>query len=140
MNDTAKRRAEELTEKAVAAGAFEDFREPYRARLRWLKDSQPQAFTRALAHFNNVLVPNIAAGNDAIAEWVEYGKLLGELSGRGRVLSIDASGKAAPLSELRGLILHVPDDLSVPALPLAMPRELSDAQRATMQLLIKPLA
>jgi hypothetical protein len=138
MNDSAKRRSDELTETAISAAMIADFREAYRERLRWLKETQPQAFNRALAHYNEILVPNIAEGTDPIAEWLEYGKLLGNLSGPGKILSIDETGRAGPASGVvAGLLLHLPDDTGVPALALAIPKDLSDAQRATLNLLVK---
>ena len=135
MDDSVKRRVEELTEQAIAASPYADFREAYRDRLRWLKDAQPQGFTTALEHYNSVLVPNIEAGNDPLREWLDYGRRLGELSGAGKVMSIDETGRASENGN--GLVLHLPDDTSVPALALAVPRNLSEAQRATLDLLVK---
>ena len=138
MDDTAKRLADERTDRAIGDAPFEDFREAYRERLRWLKDSQPQGFTRALSHYNDILVPNIAAGADPLAEWLDYGRLLGNLSGKGNAVIIDDSGRSFPFERpIEGLILHLPDDTNVPALALAVPRRLSDAQKATLSLLIK---
>ena len=138
MDDTAKRLADERTDQAIADAPFEDFREAYRDRLRWLKDNQPQAFSRVLSHYNDILVPNIAAGADPIVEWMEYGRLLGNLSGAGKVMRIDETGRAFPLEEgINGLVLHLPEDTSVPALALAVPKSLSDAQKATLGLLVK---
>ena len=136
MDNTAKQRTDGLTEAAISAAGFEDFREDYRDRLRWLKDNRPQHFADALAHYNDVLVPNIAAGKDPIAEWLEYGRLLGDLSGAGKAVSIDATGRAKKLTVETGhLDLHLPDDTATPALRLAVPRHLSDAQKATLDLL-----
>jgi hypothetical protein len=138
MDDTAKRRADDATQAAINAGPFDDFRDTYRVRLRWLKDSQPQAFTGALSHYNDVLVPNIAGGADPIAEWVEYGKLLGELSGKGKTVVIDETGRASDFDgDFGGVILHLPEDQNVPAMALAIPKQLSEAQRATLDLLVK---
>ena len=138
MDNTAKQRADALTDEAISAAELEDFREDYRERLRWLKDNRPQHFPDALSHYNDVLVPNIAAGNDPFAEWLEYGKLLGELSGAGKTVSIDETGRAKKLTNEAGLLdLHLPEDTSVPALRLAIPRKMSDAQRATLDLLAK---
>jgi hypothetical protein len=138
MDDSAKRRSDELTETAISTAMIADFREAYRERLRWLKETQPQAFARALAHYNDMLVPNIAEGTDPIAEWIEYGKLLGTLSGPGQLVRIDETGKAKPAdASVDGLVLHLPDDTGVPALALAVPKNLSDAQRATLNLLVK---
>ena len=140
MEDTAKQKADDLTERAITAGMYEDFREEYRARLRWLKDNRPQYFAQALAHYNDVLVPNVANGNDAVAEWVEYGRTLGQLSGEGKIVAIDETGRAHPYQGLTGLILHLPDDTAVPALALAVPKTLSAAQKATMDLLVRRTA
>lgn len=137
MDDTAKRRVDELTERAISEGPFEDFRNAYRTRLRWLKENQARAFPEALAHYNEILVPNIAGGNEPLREWLDYGRRLGQLSGVGKAVSIDETGKSRPLSDdVRGLILYLPEDTAVPALPLAIPRDMSDAQRATFDLLV----
>lgn len=136
MDDTAKRRADAATESAIEAGPYLDFRETYRDRLRWLKESQPDAFARALAHYNEVLVPRVAAGGDAIREWIGYGEVLGELSGSGRTVSVDETGRAGGAGEPGGLILHLPDDQKIPALALAVPKHMSDAQAATLRLLV----
>jgi hypothetical protein len=138
MDDTAKRLADERTDQAISDAPFEDFREAYRERLRWLKDSQPQGFTRALSHYNDILVPNIARGSDPLAEWIQYGGLLGNFSGKGKTVRIDETGRSHPFDEsLDGLILHLPDDTNIPALALAVPKQLSEAQRATLNLLVK---
>jgi hypothetical protein len=136
MDDSVKRRVDEATEQAISTGPYEDFREGYRTRLRWLKESQPQGFTKALDHYNNMLVPNIAAGNDALREWLDYGRRLGELSGPGKTVGIDATGRANE-GDLDGLVLYLPDDTAVPAFALAVPKKVSEAQRATMELLVK---
>jgi hypothetical protein len=138
MDDAAKRRADERTDHALNEAPFEDFRATYRDRLRWLKDRQPQAFSKALSHYNDVLVPNIAAGADPLQEWIEYGKALGELSGTGRTVVIDETGRSSTFTgEQSGLVLHLPESTSVPALALMVPRALTDAQRATLSLLAK---
>ena len=138
MDDTAKRLAEAATEKTLSEAPFADFRGVYRDRLRWLKEVRPQAFTTALAHYNDVLVPNIAAGAGPIGEWIDYGKRLGDLAGTGKVVRIDESGRSHPYDGVvEGLILHVPADTAVPALALAVPREPSAAQRAALELLVK---
>lgn len=138
MDDTAKRRTDEQTAQALAESGFMDFRDAYRDRLRWLKDSLPQAFTKALSHYNDILVPNISTGADPIAEWVRYGLILGQLSGDGKAVRIDETGRAHDFDgSVSGLILYLPEDVNVPALALAIPGQLSDAQRTTLGLLVK---
>src|SRR5688572_7685263 len=137
MDDTVKTAAEALTAEAIAAGPYDDFREAYRDRLRWLKDARAQAFSEAVASYER-LVADVANGSDPIGKWLEYGRQLGELSGRGKVVGIDESGRAGPANDSgTQLILHLPDDVSVPALPLAVPRQLSIHQRSTFDLLVR---
>jgi hypothetical protein len=137
MDDTVKTGAEARTTEAIAAGALEDFREAYRERLRWLKEARPQAFSQAVAHYET-LVSNIASGHKPVDAWLEYGRQLGELSGAGKVYAIDESGRATPASPGEGqMLLHLPDDINVPALPLAVPRMLSEHQKATLDLLVR---
>lgn len=137
MDDTVKTAAEARTAEAIAAGPYDDFREGYRERLRWLKDARAQAFSQAVASYEQ-LVADVASGGDPIEKWLQYGRELGELSGRGKVVGIDESGRAEPVNGTgTQLILHLPDDVSVPALPLAVPRQLSIHQRSTFDLLVR---
>lgn len=137
MDDTAKLVAEKRTAEALEGSPFDDFRDAYRERLRWLKDARPEGFSEALAHYAQ-LVDNIGRGDAPLHEWLTYGKRLGELSGAGKVVAIDASGRAQPVSQFEdSLLLHLPDDINVPALPLAVPRDLSEAQKASLDLLVR---
>jgi hypothetical protein len=137
MDDTVRAAAESRTEAAIAAGPWQDFREAYRERLRWLKDARPQAFGEAVASYES-LVEAVAAGGDAVAAWLAYGKQLGELSGRGKVVGIDETGRSVPANGAHNqLLLHLPDDINIPALPLAIPRELSVHQKSTLDLLVR---
>ena len=137
MDDTVKSQAEARTADAIAQSPFEDFREVYRDRLRWLKEARPQAFAQAVASYEH-LVQEVAAGADALSAWLNYGRQLGELSGRGKTVGIDETGREVPAnSAVNQLILHLPDDVAVPALPLAIPREPSVHQKSTLDLLVR---
>ena len=137
MDDTAKAQAEARTAQAIAEGPCQDFRPDYRERLRWLKETRPEAFARALAAYDT-LVSEIAAGGDPLHEWRNYGRRLGELSGAGRIVGIDPTGRSVEASDAPDLlVLHLPDDINVPALPLAVPKHPSDAQKATLDLLVR---
>ena len=138
-NDPQRTRAEARTDEAVAASGFEDPRVALRRRLKLLKDNQPAAFTRALEYYEQDLLPRIAEGADPLSEWLEYGRQLGDLTSPGRTMSVDAGGRARPyrsVLEEQTLVLHIPNDTAVDVLPLAIPRELSAAQRATFDLLV----
>ena len=138
-NDPQRTRAETRTDEAVEDSGFEDPRVPLRRRLKLLKDNQPAAFSKALEYYEQDLLPRIAEGADPLSEWLDYGRQLGDLTSPGRTMSIDTSGRARPFRsglEEQTLVLHIPNDTSVDVLPLAIPRELSAAQRATFDLLV----
>jgi hypothetical protein len=137
-------------EKALAEQNLRDPREFLRDRLRLLKERDRAVFQRALDYYENVLQPNVSApDSDPAFEWLEYGKLLAELSGSGRVVAIDPTGRdtatrrrggaATNSPSLRSpavLILHVPEDEAIPVLVLSAPRELSTPQQASFDLLV----
>jgi hypothetical protein len=137
MDDTVKLAAESRTAEAIASGPYDDFREAYRERLRWLKEARPQAFADAVASYER-LVGSVASGRDPIQAWLEYGQELGELSGRGKLVGIDETGREVAADASAGwMILHLPDDVGVPALALAVPRDLSHAQKSALDLLVR---
>jgi hypothetical protein len=138
-NDSQKTRAEARTDEAVAASGFEDPRATLRRRLKHLKDNQPAAFTKAIEYYEQDLLPRIAEGADPLAEWLDYGRQLGDLTSPGRTMSVDESGRAQPFRSgltQQTLVLHIPHDTSVDVLALAIPCEQSPAQRATLDLLV----
>jgi hypothetical protein len=139
MDDAGRNQVDARTAQAISEGPYQDFREAYRDRLRWLKETNPQGFSEALGYYNDILSANIAAGHDPLHEWLDYGRMLAQLSGAGKVYSIDETGRAFPETDADAedaLLLHLPDDTTVRALPLAVPRRLSPHQRATLDLLV----
>ena len=140
MTADIKARAEARTETAIAESEFEDFRPGYRERLRQLREEKPTAFTEALRYFEDRLLPVVAdEASDPLIEWAAYGKRLGELTGSGKTMSIDATGRARPYETGMSpteLVLHLPNDTNTAALPLLVPRELSMPQRASFGLLV----
>jgi hypothetical protein len=133
-------RADARTDEALAAMDFRDPRPAFRERLRWLREEQPNAFTSALAYYEQTLVPALLDENlEPLGQWLEYGRHLGELTGAGKTVAIDESGRARPYRATRldsELVIHVPNDTAREALALAVPNQLSDAQRANFDLLI----
>lgn len=134
-----KRAADARLEAAIAAAGLADPRVPCRARLRQLRSSDAGAFDRALAYYENELVPRVAEDGDPVAEWLAYGKMLAELSGSGHVVAVDGSGRARPASDVPGadLLLFMPENTSDPAMVLQSPADVTPAQRATIQLLVE---
>ncbi len=134
-----KRLADARLQASLGAAGLADPRDLYRTRLRALRSRDTAAFDRALAYYENELVPRVAADADPVAEWLAYGKMLAELSGPGRVIAVDGSGRARPETgdATDDLLLFMPDDGSDPAMVLSAPAEPTPAQNATIQLLVE---
>jgi hypothetical protein len=133
--------ADRRFEEALAAHGARDPREFYRDQLRGLRERSPQAFEQAVRYYESTLIPGVArAGSDPLAEWLEYGRVLAELSAPGRPVQIDPSGAAAPYSPPvppDQLVLHLPNASREPAQPIGLPALLSPAQRAAFDLLVR---
>jgi hypothetical protein len=132
-----KRRADARLETRLEEAGLADPRDLYRARLRQLRARDASAFDRALAYYENELVPRVAEDGDPVAEWLAYGKMLAALGGSGRVVRVDESGRAEPADDddATGLLLFMPENTSEPAMVLSAPAHPSPAQSATVQLL-----
>jgi hypothetical protein len=126
---------------ALARTGSRDPREYYRERLRALRDRDEQAFQRAREHYEMRLLPAVAReDSDPLAEWLDYGRILAELTTPGRAVEIDPTGLAHPYSPpvpADRLVLHLPTSAREPALLIGLPPALSPAQRASFDLLVK---
>jgi len=134
-----KARAEARLETALTHSGLEDPRPAYRERLRSLRETSTSAFEQALRHYEDQTLAALAGEADPIEAWVEYGRVLGELTAPGRLLQVDAEGRAssyAPPPAAHLLVLHVPEDSAAPILAAAVPRAASAAQRATYAMLV----
>jgi hypothetical protein len=140
-DSTLKTRADERFAQALQATGARDPRDFYRDRLRELRGRDERAYARALDYYQTRLLPAVAAeGSDPVAEWLEYGRVLAELVTPGQARQIDPTGLAhpyAPPVPLDHLVLHVPTSAREPALVVGLPTQLSPAQRATYELLVK---
>lgn len=134
------RRADARFDRARETTGARDPRDFYRQRLRELKDRDPVAFRRAVDHYDTKLIPAVAGeDSDPIAEWLEYGRLLAELTAPGATVQIDPSGRASPYAppvDIDRLVLHLPASGRERAIPVGLPPTLSPAQRATFDLLV----
>lgn len=142
MSETDLRaRADERYQQALAAAGARDPRDFYRERLKTLKEKDPAGFKRALAYFNETLIPAVAGDDsDPLAEWLEYGRLLATLSEPGRTVQIDATGRAVDYRRpvpRDSLVLHLPDSSTRPALIVGIPPKLSPPQKAAHELLVR---
>ena len=117
-----------------------DPREFYRERLRDLKASDPEGYAKAVAHYRDVLIPEVAAGtSNPLHAWTEYGRQLATRVAAGRTVSIDRTGRARPYEGPTDsdLVLHLPDEKGGRALLVGLPTEPSSAQRAAYSVLVK---
>jgi hypothetical protein len=140
MSDELKSRADaRLVAALEAEAAPADPRPLFRPVLRYLREREPAAFDRAIAHFEEVLVPAVAGDADPLRTWVEYGLLLAGALGAGRTVAVDHTGRARSIDDVttaRELVLHIPEAEAAPVLVLRQPAACSPAQVATMELLV----
>ncbi|MDE0257147.1 MAG: hypothetical protein OXR82_02005 [Gammaproteobacteria bacterium] len=131
--------ADERLEAALEKAGARDPRGVCRERLRELKGVDAAAFEQALGHYRDRLIPSIAAGEEPITAWVEYGRTIARLTFEGRTVAIDRTGLAreyATPADPEALVLHLPDGGRGRALLVAQPRDPSPAQQATRDLLV----
>jgi hypothetical protein len=139
--DASTRQAADLRlEEALRATGGQDPRELHRTTLRGLKQANPEGYAQAVRHYEEVVVPSIASGQaDPLPAWRDYGRLLAELTSRGRTVEIDESGRARPYSPdipLDRLVLHLPDG-EARAILVSLPPRPSPAQQASWELLVQ---
>lgn len=127
-------------EDALASTGAEDPRPRCRERLRELRNAREEAYAEAVRDYGEAVTHRIAEeAADPLACWLEFGARLAGRLHRGRTVILDGSGKArdfAPPASWQQLILHLPDDRSVRALPVSLPPELTAAQSAALELLV----
>ena len=140
MASDERARADQRLEAVLSESGRRDPREFYRERLRELRERDREAYEQAVRYYEETLVPSVASGSaEPLSAWMEYGRRLAELSAPGRTLTVDASGRAQeyePDSAADSLVLHLPQAGGGRALLVALPRELSPAQRATYDWLV----
>lgn len=140
MESETRARAEARLDSAASANGFADPRPPYRERLRQIRDADPAGFAHATRHYEDVVLPAIAAGDPLLA-WLEYGRFLVAAGAPAavRLMAIDATGRATDLEPpLRPhtLALFVPEDTARAPLIALAPVDPSAAQQATLDLLV----
>lgn len=139
MSNPIAAEAEKKLESALKAHGARDPREFYRERLRDLKEADLEAYERAVAYYRDTLLPSIANEEaEPLDAWTEYGRRLAVALAPGRTVRVDASGKAHPYERpsRTDLVLQIPDGKGGRAVLVALPSELSRAQRATYDVLV----
>ena len=134
-------RADERFARVLQQTGARDPRDFYRKQLVALKAADPNAYRRALAYYDQELIPAVAReDSDALDEWLEYGRFLATLTGPGRTVQIDGAGRAHDYTRPvppGSLVLHLPERTTAPAVVVGIPSSLTLAQRATYDLLVK---
>lgn len=139
MSAESRRSADERLASAMAEAGMADAREEYRDRMRILRRENPAAFREATEHYEGVVVPRLLQAVDPAGEWIAFGLTLATLSGPGRAVAVDGTGRSA---EWRGgyapgtLVLFLPEDRQAAAMILASPAAPTAAQSATIDLLV----
>ena len=140
-DDDHRARADARFAQALEAAGARDPRDFYRKQLVELKAADAAAYRRALAYYEQELIPAVARDDsDPMAEWLEYGRVLATLAGPGRTVQIDASGLASDYARPvppDALVLHLPERTTARAIVVGIPTALSPAQRASFDLLVK---
>lgn len=143
MEQDQKTDADRRLESALESAGVRDPRPYFRPALKHLRERDPDAFDRALRHYETVLIPAVAGGEEPMRAWLDYGLELAGAMGPGRTVEVDATGRARDLSPEpddlatgSGLLLHLPEDDAAPALVLYYPASSSPAQDATVELLV----
>ncbi len=140
MDPKLRQEADRRLEDSLASWGGPDPRQLCRQTLRQLRERDPEAYERAVAHYEAEVVPAVARGEaDPLLLWRQYGRFLAELLAPGRTLAIDPSGRASPLDDatpLDCLVIHLPEG-GGRAVGVFLPPALSPPQRATWELLVE---
>ena len=142
MNSDLTKKAEQLLLTALETTGARDPREFYRDQLRQLRELSPEKYEDAATYYKGTLIPSIATGEmEPLPAWTKYGRLLALALAPGETVQIDETGRASSYVEdssfdLSSMILHLPTDMSSKATVVTLPPALSEAQKATYQVLV----
>jgi hypothetical protein len=141
--DSARTAAEDGLRAAFRHFDIADSRPLFRARMRALREKAPEAFDSAVADYEKQVLPRLAASTspaEALGVWLEFGHRLARLEAEGRVVAIDADGRAGEAAHAPAagsLLIFLPEATEHAALPLAVPASPSPAQSAALALLVE---
>lgn len=132
--------AEARYEAALEDRGLEDLRPLHRDLLRRLRDEAPTSYEEAVRRYREDVAPAAPEAPPLLA-WLRYGAWMARQIAPGRLVSVDRTGRATDLDAqpeevpAGALVLHLPEERSVRALPLAVPASPSAAQQETQDLL-----
>jgi hypothetical protein len=97
-----RQRADAALESALAAGAAPADPRPYfRPVLKHLRERDPEAFARAVAHFERDADPGGGGGADPWRRWLDYGLAAGRRWDRAGLVEVDGTGGPGTVDERR---------------------------------------
>jgi hypothetical protein len=126
---------------ALEERGLEDLRPLYRDLLRRMRDEAPTSYDEAVRRYREEVAPAAASEARPLRVWLRYGAWMARQIAPGRLVSVDRTGRATDLDAqpeevpAGALVLHLPEERSVRALPLAVPASPSAAQQETQDLL-----
>jgi hypothetical protein len=136
-----REQADARFEQALKERGARDPRDFYRKQLVELKAASADAYRRALAYFDERLIPTVAQeDSDPVGEWLEYGRVLATLVTPGRTVAIDPTGRSRDYARpvpTDALVLHLPESTARAAIIVGLPTELTAPQRASYDLLVR---
>jgi hypothetical protein len=138
MVDDLRSRADARLDDALRGAGAADPRPVLRDALRSLRDADPDGFAEARRRFEEDLLGRVAAGEDALTEWIDYGRWLAERAGPGSAVSVSPDGRSSPWQppyRAGELVLFLPEAARLRAVVLAAPARPTPAQQATRELL-----
>ncbi len=142
MSDAAATdRAAERYHAALARHGIRDVQPVYRAILRSLKATDIPLYEEAVERYDAEVRAAVEEGSEnPLLIWIRYGSWLANHVPPGRLVVVDASGRAGRSGDpppLGPLLLHLPDGKGDRAVTIAGPVEPSSAQEAAQELLCR---
>ncbi len=140
MDRSSQEEADRRYDLRIQETGARDPREFYRDILKDLRETDAEAYQEMVARYQAEVVAPLAEGSgDPLLTWLEFGRALAQRTAPGRLVRVDATGRAEPVQEELSwgdLLLHLPDQPRGRALPVGIPPEPTPAQRATLDLLV----
>lgn len=134
-----QRRADERLSAALAETGAGDPRGPCRFLLRSIKEKDGPGYAAAIVQFEATVRSIAEKTADPLDGWLAFARHLAEVLDPGTDIVVDRTGRSTPLrsdGSWDELILHVPDDPKRRATLVNAPPSPSEAQSATIDLLV----
>ena len=136
-----KKNADTILEEMLENKPVRDPRIICREQLQKLREIDRRAYQKALNYYEETLLSEITGGKEnCLSSWENYACFVANLCDPGIVVEIDTDGNQLNREDptfADRMLLHMPEVTSRRAIAVTLPLELSVAQDATYQLLVK---